>query len=261
MSGFSDHIRWFTEESSRFASLVAGLSSDDLDKPVPGCPEWDVAGLVAHLGGVYLWVDEILATTEPAGEPPAPHRTETVEWFGTALSTLRTRLETIDPATLDAPTWNWSGRNKVVRFWPRRMAHETAVHRLDLDDALGIESHPIPFALDTLAEFLDDLAPRWMGRRNPLPAADLHLHCTGAGFGAGVGAVSAADFAGLGEWHLFAGADGSYVATHEHAKAAAALSGSATDLVRAIHRRPHAQVETFGDAAVVDAWVDALTFS
>ena len=47
------------------AALHAG---GDLDQPVDGCPEWDVAELVHHIGGLHRFVTEALETGDkPAG--------------------------------------------------------------------------------------------------------------------------------------------------------------------------------------------------
>ncbi len=254
MATFPEHLAWFDSESQRCEELLRGASPADFDRPVTSCPGWSLTNLVAHLGGVYAWVDEIVASSERAAsstdEPTSA--AAAMSSFVSSHAALRSRFASIDMADLGRPTWNWSGRNKVVGFWPRRMAHETAVHRLDIEDALGINSAPIPFALDTLSEFLDDLAPRWMGSRSPVPAGDLHIHATDP---------APLTTSELGEWHLHRADTGSYVSDHQHAKAAAAITGSAHNLVRAIHRRPHAEVSLHGDSATLDAWLDALAFS
>src|ERR1700728_2339939 len=53
------------------ASLLASLASEGaaladaadghLERPVPSCPEWDVAQLVIHTGGVHRWVCQVVA--------------------------------------------------------------------------------------------------------------------------------------------------------------------------------------------------------
>ena len=42
-------------------SALADTAAGHLDRQVPACPEWTVARLVAHLGGVYAWTRSIVA--------------------------------------------------------------------------------------------------------------------------------------------------------------------------------------------------------
>ncbi|HZM84033.1 MAG TPA: hypothetical protein VFC19_50590, partial [Candidatus Limnocylindrales bacterium] len=59
---------------------------------------------------------------------------------------------------------NWAPQAKVAAFWHRRMAHETAVHRWDIQMATGM-AEPIDakLALDGVSEVLDTWLPA--GRR------------------------------------------------------------------------------------------------
>jgi uncharacterized protein (TIGR03083 family) len=82
-------------------------------------------------------------------------------------------LRAADP---EARMWAW-GPDKHVRFWPRRMLHETAVHRVDAELALGIEPLVDPaVAVDGVEEFLENLprsrALRGEGERLRLRATD-----------------------------------------------------------------------------------------
>ena len=53
--------------------------------------------------------------------------------------------------------WAW-GPDKHVRFWSRRMVHETGVHRVDAELALGIEPRVDPaVAAGGVVEFLENL--------------------------------------------------------------------------------------------------------
>jgi uncharacterized protein (TIGR03083 family) len=53
--------------------------------------------------------------------------------------------------------WAW-GSDKHARFWPRRMLHETTVHRADAEIALGRQpSIDASIAEDGIDEFLDNL--------------------------------------------------------------------------------------------------------
>jgi uncharacterized protein (TIGR03083 family) len=57
----------------------------------------------------------------------------------------------------DAPVWGW-GSDKHARFWPRRMLHETAIHRADLAFAVGGDATiDDEVSIDGVDEFLDNL--------------------------------------------------------------------------------------------------------
>lgn len=44
----------------------------------------------------------------------------------------------------DDPAGTWYGPDQSVGFWIRRMAHETAIHRIDAEIAAGITATPVP---------------------------------------------------------------------------------------------------------------------
>jgi len=141
----------------------AAVGEADLTATVPSCPEWTVQQLVAHLGKVYDWVRLVL---ESAGERPGrkeeqPGAGDVREWFDHVFGPLMTAIERIEP---DAPAWNWAGRPAVAAFWPRRMAHETAVHRWDAQLVGGL-AEPIEtrLAADGISEVLDTWLPAGRG--------------------------------------------------------------------------------------------------
>ena len=119
-----------------------------------------------------------------------------------------------------------------------------AVHRWDVDAAAGA-SKPIESALasDGIDEFLTHMLSAAVV---DAPAVDgsVHLHCT--------------DVAG--EWTVSEGDDGKQMITREHAKANAALRGTASDLLLALWRRQGlASIDVVGDAAVAERFL-AHTF-
>jgi uncharacterized protein (TIGR03083 family) len=123
------------------------LSRADLEAPVPSCPGWTVSRLTDHLGRVHRSVSQMMADPTPEGGrwaklPHAPEGPAVRAWFAEGAAQLEADLATFDAAnavdaTADAdetliPTW--AGR-QPPRFWARRMAHETAVHRWDAESA------------------------------------------------------------------------------------------------------------------------------
>ena len=83
-----------------------------------------------------------------------------IEWWDESFRIVLAALESTDPG---APTWNWSiVQDKVARFWFRRMAQETAVHRWDAQLGAGAAlTEPIDtrLAVDGVDEMLDTFLP------------------------------------------------------------------------------------------------------
>jgi uncharacterized protein (TIGR03083 family) len=114
------------------------IASRDLTAPVPTCPGWSVDDLVRHVANAYLNV-VLPRLREKAVEDLS------VEDPFTALD--RGYVEMV--AEFAEPADD-------RYFWLRRMAQETAIHRVDAELALGVEVTPIPadFAADAIGEML-----------------------------------------------------------------------------------------------------------
>lgn len=156
-----DHLDYcdaVAAEVQRFAGVVAGC---DPAAPVPSCPGWTIADLVRHVGGLHRWatamvrdlVPERLSTRTLALAPPEDPA-DWPGWLRTGGDQLVATLTSADP---DAVMWSW-GSDKRVRFWGRRMLHETAVHRVDAELACGRHGAVDPAdAVDAIDELLDNL--------------------------------------------------------------------------------------------------------
>lgn len=220
----------------------------DTSAVVPGCPEWDVAGLVGHTGVIHRWVTGILTTR--AQERPsrrgieAPEGSAAVlEWYDAGLDQLRRALEEAGPG---ATVWNWTAGPSPSAFWFRRMAQETAVHRWDAESATGAPG-PVAedLAVDGIAELLEAFLPRFsVSGAAPDLGGSLHIHTTDV----------------EGEWTVRPGSAGLKV-ERGHGKGDAALRGPASDVLLALWGRPvFDRVETFGEAAVVERWRELIRF-
>jgi uncharacterized protein (TIGR03083 family) len=126
--------------------------------PVPPCPGWDVTELVRHVARVHRWVTALLAAdpttgaTFPKDAPPA--WAGLAPWYEEGLAALVASLRATDPAHR---VWNWwAGGPAPAGFWHRRMAHETAVHRVDAEIAVIGVATPIDgdLAADGIEEYL-----------------------------------------------------------------------------------------------------------
>ncbi len=150
---------WLEAVRSEGRAFRAAVGALELATPVPSCPEWTVAHLVGHLGRVYEWVNLVVQAGGDKAVRPE-HRSEDaaiVAWFDEQYTRL---LATLEAADAEAPAWNWATQPPVAGFWPRRMAHETAVHRWDAQFARGTADPIEPeLAADGVSEVLDTFLP------------------------------------------------------------------------------------------------------
>lgn len=233
-----DHTALIRADAS---ALIAAARSAGLDAPTPSCPGWTVQTLVGHIGLVHHFAAETLRL---GGENPwdaglapvdTPQDEAILDWFAGTTGRLLERIASTEPG---APAWNWSREPHLAAFWPRRMAHETAVHRWDAERAAG---DPAPIAADVAVDGIDEVLDVFLPVRLA-PDADLHgtlhLHATDAD----------------GEWLV--GIEGGAISTRrEHAKGDAAVRGTASDLNLFLWGRLDASaLELHGDTSVVERW-------
>ncbi|MFV2087703.1 maleylpyruvate isomerase N-terminal domain-containing protein [Micromonospora sp. LOL_021] len=162
----------------------AAVGQVPLDAPVPSCPDWTVVDLVHHLGAVYAWVREHVV--RGVVDPPTvrsemtgrPGGDEALVWWQQEFDALVNLLDGIDP---ELPAWNWAPQAKKAAFWPRRIAHETAVHRWDAQTAIaGVEPVEAKLAADGISEVLDSWLPAGRRRSHQLAYGVAHLVATDA---------------------------------------------------------------------------------
>ena len=148
--------------------MVDVVRAADLAAPVPTCPGWAVADVVAHLTGIHRWVVGALdnAGPPPYDESPQPDPVGAYEQAATAL------LERLRATPADAPAWTFDRHDQTAGFWRRRQLHEVSVHRWDVS----------PFTLsddvaeDGVDEVLDFFLPRQIGTgRTTVPEGTLRL--------------------------------------------------------------------------------------
>lgn len=233
---------------------LAAAASLGLDAQCPTCPEWRVRDLVTHTGMVHLWVRTLVTTRAqdriPRRDlPPAPAEDDAlVPWFSSGVGELVEVLAAVDP---EEPVWNWSASQpNVAGFWPRRMAHETAVHRWDAQCAHRVTS-PVDAqaAVDGIEEILDTILPSALVDRaaqslGSSMGGTLHAHATDV----------------PGEWLI--SVEGDVQVEREHGKGDAAVRAPASDLFLFLAGRLSTKdVEVFGDEAVIANWLELSRFS
>ncbi|MGK5534247.1 maleylpyruvate isomerase family mycothiol-dependent enzyme [Streptomyces sp. URMC 129] len=136
--------------------LIAAAERAGWDAPVPSCPGWRVRDLVAHQGNVHRWaartVAERLTGRAPMGTGVVPDG-ELAAWFRAGHGEL---LAVLEAAPEDLECWAFLRGSPTPRhFWVRRQAHETAIHRVDAEQAAG---RPLsPFAPGAAVDGVDEL--------------------------------------------------------------------------------------------------------
>ena len=148
---------------------------------VPACPEWSNRDLAKHLGNVYSSIIAQLQaadpeTRAPAERAPAPAEGDISDWFRERHQAVLAALRATPP---ESPTWTWIP-DKTAAFFFRRMAHETAVHRWDAQQAAGTIT---PIDPELAKDGVDEAIQVFMQHRprRPMsehPDSSLHLHRT-----------------------------------------------------------------------------------
>ncbi|MDA8309139.1 MAG: maleylpyruvate isomerase family mycothiol-dependent enzyme [Actinomycetota bacterium] len=238
------HLEVLAERARALVAATAGATG----VLVPTCPGWTVAELLVHVGTVWGWAAEVVATGLRADrrEPPSLHSDEGLRaWAQGEADRLVATLGAADP---DAPCWTF-GAPRAMRFWFRRQALETALHAWDVEHAVGIPAVLDPtVAADGVDEHLTVIVPRSV-RAHPdgWSGETVHLHRTD----------------GDGEWVVRLGPDGAVATERAHAKADLALRGPAESLWLWCANRAPADalgLERFGDEAVAARWQKEMAF-
>lgn len=149
--------------------LRANAMAAGLDTPVPTCPGWTVARLVAHVGMAHRWAAAHLAGSpvdDPEGlEEAALSQRDLLGWFDDGATAL---LQAIVDAPDDLTAFVFLKNAPPAKvFWARRQCHETTIHAVDaLAARLGRPPHRSEvwirpsLALDGLDELLRGFVPR-----------------------------------------------------------------------------------------------------
>lgn len=145
-------------EAELLASTVETADQLALESFVPGCPGLTLEETARHVGSMQRMVWQWMRSGERPTQwrrDPAPGQT-LAEFVRAGTAALLTELAAHDP---DEPCSTWWPAEQNYGFWRRRMAHETTVHRVDVQGAAGVplgEMPPVPedIALDGIDEVL-----------------------------------------------------------------------------------------------------------
>lgn len=151
------------------SALADTLTDQTLDTDVPACPGWTLRDLAHHLGEVQRWARLAVLHASPPEvgpmeAPPAPGPTEAADlraWLRAGSTALTAAMRDLDP---DAPTWHPFTVPQTAAVWPRRQAHEVAVHRWDAQQAVAAPAEPFALGSDFVAEYFEVIVPRVVDR-------------------------------------------------------------------------------------------------
>lgn len=167
-----DHVAALVRAADLLLDLVIEIGRP---APVPTCPGWTSADLLAHQGMVHRWARGQLVQPRPdraereafETAPTAP--ADLPDWYRAGLAALLATLAVSDDNTPGRPFLADAGSPN--RFWCRRQAHETTIHSVDalsarlgrLPDSSEVGLDP-KLAADGIDELLCGFLPRERSR-------------------------------------------------------------------------------------------------
>lgn len=253
-----DHNRCCELVAMAIADLVEVSRGLDPSAPVPSCPGWTVAKLLRHTGTVHRWAATMVRDGAPERIDPRSldlGLPDDDRWLPGWLSAGRDELmEALTAADPDQPMWTW-GADQHTRFWPRRMLHETTMHRIDAE----LSAHNrTPVDAEVAIDGIDELLTNLHAAAAFSPTvADLK------GVGTIVVLAAASALTNPVMWELRLLPDGFEVgripAIEEVPDPGAMVDGDAESVLLLLARRsPYVDddgIGVQGDAAVLDHWL------
>ncbi|MEV6281149.1 maleylpyruvate isomerase family mycothiol-dependent enzyme [Kribbella sp. NPDC051770] len=221
------------------AARLAEVARLGLAAEVPPCPGWTVDSVVRHTAQVYLHKVEILRLGKrPEPWPPNLDDREPFALYDEAFATLLTAL---DKAGTSSETWTFSPWDSTSGFWYRRMALETAVHRVDAELAHDVAT-PVDreLALDGIDEVLTlMLGGPWWAEGDTSSPVDATVRVTADGH----------------SWTIALNATSAEVTRDTDAEVAAEIYGDPTAVLLWLWGRVETSaVQTVGDDEAVKAF-------
>lgn len=209
---------------------------------VPTCPEWRMRDLVGHMGAVHRWAAGFVAgATEPKALEGFPADEYLSEWFREGHRAL---VEGLTTAPADRECWTFLAAPSPIAFWARRQAHETAMHRVDAESALGLG----PFASigrELALDGIDELVSGFHTRANSRVRSD--TPCTLR--------IRAVDGPQGGDWLLRLSQEPPEVDRTATGTADCTVSGPAEALYLALwNRSGYEELEVSGDPSLLELW-------
>jgi len=229
--------------------LASAAERAGLDAPVPACPGWRVRDLLKHLGYVHRWAagyvrEQHARWVDRASEAEilkgGPGDEALAGWFRDGHAALVRVLEAADPGMT---CWTFLDAPSPLAFWARRQAHETAIHRVDAQQAAAGAAAEPAVTPQFAADGIDELIMGFLGRDAKRgswggPPGTLTVH-----------ADDGAD--GSARWRVVSEPDGLAVARGNGA-ADCDVAGPAADLYLMLwNRRDASGLDVRGDAGIL----------
>ena len=227
------------ESLKQFADRMFTVAEGKGSEAIKECPGWNVNDLMAHIGRVFGAVTSVIESKSierPTAPFPTPPESNQREW---AMSNFSNLFEAINETDPDTPLWTW-GRDQNMRFFIRRMTHETLLHMRDAESVIGeFITVDGDVACDGIDEYIDGALQHSMNPQKEFlyPNGSIHLHRTD----------------GEGEW-LIEPNGNEIIVSREHAKGDVAVRGSAISLLLYLWGRSPQDLEIFGEPELAKAW-------
>jgi uncharacterized protein (TIGR03083 family) len=150
-----DHDRLWEVLGAESEVLAASVRGARQEAVIPGCPGLTLGETARHVGSQYRMVWRWLRDGQQPGawqREPGPAQ-DLADFVRTGAAPLLVELAAHRP---DEPAPTWWPDEPDYGFWRRRMAHETTVHRYDVQGAAGVVPDEVPddIALDGIDEVL-----------------------------------------------------------------------------------------------------------
>lgn len=162
MDGFIEPGRFLQVLGIEAERLIEASRSAPPDTTIPACPGFTIGEVMRHLGGVYrvarLWITSGQSPRSWQRFPDSGQSNQ--DYLRTGLAELMREFSAHGP---DEPAATWWPVMRTYGFWWRRMAHETTMHRHDVEVAAGLR--PAEVAEDFAADGVDEALAVWFGRR------------------------------------------------------------------------------------------------
>lgn len=141
--------------------LVAAARDADPDIPVPGVSARTVRETIRHLDDLYADALSWLGASGPAAQrTPEADLSTAIGHLTAGLAALLAGFGTRSPGQ---PCRTWWPEDRTVDFWLRRMVHATALHRVDVQAATGMDVTTIE--PDIALDGVDEALTVWFGYR------------------------------------------------------------------------------------------------
>jgi len=241
-----EHLAALRREGELMAEALE--RAPDWDAAVPTCPGWTVRELAHHVGRVHRWAALVVRERRAAGPDEdteaeriwgtMPDDEDVVAWFRAGHAAV---VETLERAPADLDCWAFLPASSPRAFWVRRQAHETTIHRVDAQAAVGdIDAVGAAFAVDGIDELLLGFYSRPRNRARSDVERALSVTAEDAGK----------------SWIIHFGPDGARPERGTgQGQADGEVRGSASDLYLALwNRQPLEALRTAGDPALVELW-------